>query len=190
MKATVRVMLCSATHMKPGGTTMQRQVDYSEAIVSKYPEQVVIGIARDARGRHNPITLGWTMIVSHEPPMMAVAIGKTRYSLETFRHAREFVIALPSEHQESEAMLFGTKSGRELDKLAAANCPVAPARKVDSVLLAEAVANFECRLVGELEAGDHVIFVGQVVCSHVNERRLNRLYTVGEGYQMAGLPRR
>ena len=169
---------------------MQRQVSYPQAITSKYPEQIVIGIARDSQGKHNPITLGWTMIVSHEPPMMAVSIGKTRYSLEAFRHAREFVVAFPSEHQQDEAMLFGTKSGRDMDKLAAAGCPIIPADKVDSVLLADAVANFECRLTAELEAGDHVIFVGQVVCSHVNDKPLNRLYTVGEGYTMAGLPRR
>ena len=120
---------------------MQKQVDYSRAIASKYPEQIVIGIARDRHGKHNPITLGWTMIVSHEPPMMAVAIGKTRYSLETFRQAGEFVIAFPSEHQRDEAMLFGTKSGRDTDKLADAGCPVLPASEIDSVLLADAVAN-------------------------------------------------
>ncbi len=168
---------------------MQQQVDYSPAAASKYPEQIVIGIARDSQGKHNPITLGWTMIVSHEPPMMAVAIGKTRYSLETFRHAGEFVIAFPSEHQQDEAMLFGTKSGRDMDKLAAAGSFIVPTRKIDSVLLADAVANFECKLVAELETGDHVVFVGEVVCSHLNDESLNRLYTVGEGYRMAGRPR-
>jgi flavin reductase (DIM6/NTAB) family NADH-FMN oxidoreductase RutF len=168
---------------------MQRRVDYSEAITAKYPEQIVIAIARDRNGKHNPITLGWTMIVSHEPPMMALSIGKTRYSLEAFRQAREFVVAFPSEHQRDEAMLFGTKSGRDMDKLASAGCAVAPASEIDSVLLADAVANFECKLTAELETGDHVVFVGEVVCSHRSEKPLNRLYTVGEGYKMAGLPR-
>ena len=165
---------------------MQRQVDYSQAIVTKYPEQIVVGVARDEHGRHNPITLGWTMIVSHVPPMMAVSIGKTRYSLETFRQAREFLIAFPSELQKEEVMLFGTQSGRDMDKLAASGCGFSAACRIDSVLFDGAVANFECRLTGELEAGDHVIFVGEVVCSHINERPLNRLYTVGEGYRMGG----
>ena len=168
---------------------MQKQVSYSEAISSKYPEQIVIGVARDRRGRHNPITLGWTMIVSHVPPMMAVSIGKTRYSLEAFRQAGEFVIAFPSEHQKDEAMLFGTKSGRDMDKFAAAGTAVVPACKIDSVLMADAVANFECKLVSELETGDHVVFVGEVICAHLNEYPLNRLYTVGESYKMSGLPR-
>jgi flavin reductase (DIM6/NTAB) family NADH-FMN oxidoreductase RutF len=169
---------------------MQTETSYSKAIVSKYPEQIVIAIARDEQGKHNPITLGWTMIVSHNPPMMAIAIGKTRHSLEAIRNAGEFVIAFPSENQADEAMLFGTKSGRETDKLAMAKTMTEPAKKIDSVLMSDAAANFECKLVSELEAGDHFIFVGEVVCSHLNEKPLNRLYTVGEGYQMGGLPRK
>lgn len=168
---------------------MQLQMEYARAITSKYPEQIVIGIARDPQGKHNPITLGWTTIVSHRPPMMVVSIGKTRHSLQAFRHAREFVIAFPSELQQNEAMMFGTRSGRDFDKLEAADCPTTPACKIDSVLLTDAVANFECKLVSEQEAGDHIIFAGEVICSHRNARSLNRLYTVGEGFTLAGLPR-
>jgi len=55
-----------------------------------------------------------------------------------------------------------------------------PATAIDSVLFADAVANFECRLVGEHEAGDHIIFVGQVVSAHVNQDGdVRRLYTLG-----------
>ena len=168
---------------------MQREAGYSEAIDSKYPEQIVIAIAKDSKGKHNPITLGWTMIVSGDPPMMAVSIGKTRWSLEAFRLAKEFVIAFPSEHQQEETMLFGTKSGRDTDKLAESGVTTQPAKQIDGVLLADAVANFECKLVGEMEAGDHVIFVGEVVQAHLNDNDLNRLYTVGAGYKMGGLPR-
>jgi flavin reductase (DIM6/NTAB) family NADH-FMN oxidoreductase RutF len=168
---------------------VQKATTYLEAIALKYPEQVVIAIAKDRQGKYNPITLGWTMVVSHDPPMMAIAVGKTRYSLEAIRSAGEFVIAFPSEHQAKETLLYGTKSGRDADKLADAGAKTAPAKKIDCVLLWEAVANFECELVSETEAGDHVVFIGQIVCSHVNETPLNRLYTVGQGYKMGGLPR-
>jgi len=168
---------------------MQREASYSDAINSKYPEQIVIAIAKDAKGNCNPITLGWTMIVSGSPPMMAVSIGKTRWSLEAFRLAKEFVVAFPSERQQEETMLFGTKSGRDMDKLAAAGAKTQPAKVIDGVLLADAVANFECKLVGEMEAGDHVIFVGEIVQAHRNEKPLNRLYTVGPNYKLGGLAR-
>ncbi|KKL80741.1 hypothetical protein LCGC14_2001740 [marine sediment metagenome] len=168
---------------------MQREASYSEVIVNKYPEQIVIAIAKDSRGNHNPITLGWTMIVSGSPPMMAVSIGKTRWSLEAVRSAGEFVIAFPSAGQVDETMLFGTKSGRDTDKLAESGAKTQPAQAIDSVLLSEAVANFECKLAGEMDAGDHVIFAGEVVRSHLSDSPLDRLYTVGPGYKMSGLPR-
>jgi len=168
---------------------MQTEATYLEAIVQKYPEQIVIGIAKDAKGTANPIALGWTMITSHAPPMMAVSIGLTRYSLEVFRGADEFVIAMPSESQETETMLFGTKSGRDMDKFAEAGTALEAASKIDGVLMTDAVANFECRKAAELATGDHVIFVGQIVCSHMNPDRPRRLYTVGESYRMGGLDR-
>ena len=160
---------------------MQASASYNQAIARKYPEQVAIAIAKDPQGKHNPITLGWIMLTSHEPPMMAISIGRTRYSLEAVRHAREFVVSFPSSAMASETSLFGTKSGRDLDKLAAAGVKTQPASVIDSVLLADAVANFECKLVSELETGDHVLFVGQVVAAHANEdRSVRRLYSLGD----------
>ena len=53
--------------------------------------------------------------------MMAISIGLTRYSLEVFRNAKEFVISMPSESQEEETMFFGTKSGRDYDKFVEMN---------------------------------------------------------------------
>lgn len=169
---------------------MQKHVDYLEAITLKYPEQVVIGIARDAAGTANPIALGWTMITSHQPPMMAVSIGLTRYSLEVFRAAEAFTIAMPAEHQADETMLFGTNSGRDMDKFAAAGTALTPAVEIDGVLMSEAVANFECVKRGEMTTGDHVIFAGEIVASHMNPDSPRRLYTVGAGHVMGGLDRR
>jgi len=168
---------------------MQNEVPYRQAVAMKYPEQIVVGIAKDSAGKCNPITLGWSTITSGDPPMMAVSIGLTRYSLEVFRGAAEFVLAMPSEHQAAEVLLFGSRSGRNCDKFAAAGSKLQPGRKVDCVLLADAAANFECRKVAELPTGDHVIFVGEVICSHVNPDGPNRLYTVGKGWKLAGLPR-
>lgn len=166
---------------------MQVETPFGEAIVKKYPEQVVIVLAREPSGRVNPITLGWTMLTSHVPPMMAFSVGMTRYSLGVLRAAKEWVIAFPSERQAEETLLFGTKSGRDTDKLAVSGVATSPAKIVDCVLLDDAVANFECRAAGELPTGDHVIFTGEVVAAHVNPDAPGRLYTVGKGYIMAGI---
>ncbi len=159
---------------------MQVIAPYDQAIARKYPEPVAIAIAKDAQGRYNPITLSWAMCTSHEPPMMAISIGLTRHSLQALRQAREFVLSFPSSRMASETLLFGTKSGRDLDKLAAGETKTQPASVIDGVLLADAAANFECRVVSETDTGDHVVFVGEVVAAHVNEdSEVRRLYCLG-----------
>ena len=166
---------------------MQKQAEFPEAIKTKYPEQVVIAIARDKNGKANPITLGWTMIVSGKPPMMAIAVASTHYSIETIRHSKCFCLAFPSSERAEMALFFGSKSGRDIDKFAEFDCKTEPAKTIDSVLLSDAVANFECTLESETAAGDHIIFVGKVICSHINTEPKKRLYTIGPGHKLGSV---
>jgi flavin reductase (DIM6/NTAB) family NADH-FMN oxidoreductase RutF len=167
---------------------MQKKVRHADAIKRKYPEAVAIAIAKDASGKHNPIALGWVMPTSGSPPMFAISIAPQRHSCDAVRQAGEFVLSFPSAAQAEEALFHGTKSGRDMDKLAEFGSATVPAAEIDSVLLADAVANFECRLVSEHASGDHVIFVGEVVAAHVNEdASVTRLYTTAPGYVMGGV---
>ena len=163
---------------------MQKQVEYSDAIKTKYPEQVVIAIAKDRNGKANPVTLGWTMIVSGKPPMMAIAVAAKHYSIEAINHSKCFTISFPSAEMAEAALFFGSKSGRNIDKFAEFDCQTAPAKEIDSLLLTDAVANFECELESQIPAGDHVIFVGKIVCSHINTETKKRLYTIGPGHKL------
>ena len=80
------------------------------------------------------------------------------------------------------------KAEVDLNKLAEYGTKTQPATVTDGVLLADAVANFECTLESELETGDHVILVGRVVASHIHETgETRRLYTLGEDYQLGGI---
>jgi len=166
---------------------MQKQVDYEQAIRTKYPEQVVIAIAKDKNGKANPITLGWTMPASGKPPMMAISVASGHYSVETIRYSRCFTISFPASDMAEAALFFGSRSGRDVDKFAEFDCRTEPAVAIDSVLLCDAVANFECTLESELAAGDHIIFVGRVVASHINTEPKKRLYTIGPGHKLGSV---
>ncbi len=166
---------------------MQIQVTYEEAIARKYPEQIALAIVKDPQGKYNPITLGWVMNTSHQPPMIAISIGKTRYTYQAFEKSEEFVVCLPSVEMREAVLLFGSQSGASMDKLAKSGLNVQPAVQIDGVLLSDAVANFECKLEGRLETGDHDIFVGRVVASHMNANRpLKRIYTLNASPEFGG----
>ena len=166
---------------------MQKQVEYEKAIKTKYPEQVVIAIAKDKKGKANPVTLGWTMIVSGEPPMMAISVYKGHYSIKTIRHSKCFTISFPSSGMADATLFFGSHSGRDTDKFAEFDCETLPAKKIDSVLLADAVANFECVLDSQKAAGDHIVFFGRIVAAHINTKPKKRLYTLGTGHKLGAV---
>lgn len=154
----------------------------------KYPEAVVVAIARNSLGKYNPITLGWCMPTSHVPPMLAISVGLTRYSLDVIRYAREFVISFPSSRMVNEVVYYGTTSGREIDKLGQSPLLTQNASEIDCVIIADAVSNFECRLESEHPTGDHVIFVGRVVASHTNEDpEVERLYKLEKTVILGGV---
>lgn len=163
---------------------MQKQVEYAEAAKTKYPEQLVIAVAKDKNGKANPVTLGWTMIASGSPPMMAIAVAAGHYTVQAIEHSKCFTIAYPSVEMADLALFFGSKSGRDGDKLAESDCRTEPATQIDSVLLSDAVANFECREELRVHAGDHIIYIGRIVATHVNTEPKKRLYTIAPGHKL------
>ncbi len=163
---------------------MQKQVEVAEAVKTKYPEQIVIAIARDKKGKANPITLGWTMFASGNPLMMAIAVAAGHYTVQAIEHSKCFTIAYPSAEMAEDALFFGSRSGRDTDKFAESHCKTEPAQQIDSVLLTDAVANFECIEESRVQAGDHIIYIGRVVAAHVNTEPKKRLYTIAPGHKL------
>jgi len=157
------------------------------AIESRYPEQIAVCIARDAGNRYNPMTIGWFMPVSMKPPMLAVAIGKTRHTLQAIRTSREFVLSFLSEPQADIARFFGTHSGKDTDKFSVVRCETLKAEKMDNRLIKDAVSNFECVVKSEMDAGDHVLIIGEVICSHITDNPVNRMFTLVKAEHLEGV---
>ena len=146
---------------------MQKRTNYSAAIEDRITENVSYAIAKDENGTPNPITLAWLMRTSQEPPMLAISVALKSHSYKAIRHSKCFTVVFPNEAQIKEAVFFGTHSGDDLDKLKEFGTATSSADEIDSVILNDATANFECVLEGELITGDHAIFAGKVVASHV-----------------------
>ena len=163
-----------------------REVSFNEAVGKKYPEWIVMVNTVDAKGRPNTMPAGWSMVASGAPPLLAVSVGHTRYTHELIRLAGEFVIAFPSSGLEDAVMFCGSRSGRDLNKFGEYELEALPAARVKVPLLGGCVANFECRLTAEMEAGDHTIFLGEVLASHVDDEAGPRILNFAtQGYAPA-----
>lgn len=166
---------------------MQKQVPHSEANKAwARPSRIVLAVSADEDGAADIIALGWKMTTSGQPPMVAVSIAPPRHSHGIIQRTGEFVLSVPGEHLAEATMFCGTTSGRDTDKFKETGLTPLPAVKVKPPLIGEALVNLECLVRGELTTGDHTIFAGEIVASHVAENLDRRLLiSIGQesGYE-------
>lgn len=146
-----------------------KRVEVSQALARKYPEWIILVVARDGQGRPNLMPAGWGMICSGQPPLVAVAIAPERYTHTCIEQTGEFVFAWAGEGQAELVQFAGTRSGAEVRKFEEIDIPTAEPAEINVPLLAEAAANLECRVWAAYPSGDHTIFVGEVVAAHIPE---------------------
>lgn len=167
---------------------MQKKAGISKALSRKYPEAVVLVVTRSPKGKANVMAVGWVSMASLEPAMLMLGIDDAAYTYELIRKTKEFVVAFPNERMRREVLYAGTHHGHKRDKLAETGLATQKARKVRPPILADAVANFECRLVTITRPGDCPLIIGKIITAHENtDPRLKRLYTVGKDYRLGGV---
>lgn len=158
-----------------------KSVSVGEAWSLKYPEQVVMVTSVNSNGIPNTMPAGWCMPSSGKPPMLAVSIGKERYTSENIKDSNEFVISFPNENTVEKLVFCGKKSGRDMKKLDRCNWETQSAKLVKPPLLANCTVHFECRVSSVTLSGDHLIFLGEIIASHVAEDKTGRIYNFGQG---------
>jgi len=167
---------------------MQKKVNISKALTRKYPEQIVLVATGKPDGGGNVMAVGWVAIASSAPPMFMLGIDDGAYTYELIKKTKEFVVAFPNEKMAKEVLYVGTRHGHKCDKIAGSGLRVQKADKVKAPLMADAVANFECKLVAIYQPGDCPLIIGKVIAASENIKTdLKRLYTVGPGYKMSGV---
>lgn len=153
------------------------------------PSRVVVGVVPAATTSGvNLITLSFDMYCSYKPPMMAVAVQNINASYKLILQASEFVLAVPGESLAAEAMECGMRSLREIDKVEHLNLELIDSKNVRVPGLRRAIANIELIKRQSIEAGDHVLVVGEVLRFGVNTESTERpLLSVGadtRGYEV------
>jgi flavin reductase (DIM6/NTAB) family NADH-FMN oxidoreductase RutF len=149
--------------VRPVSNDETRSQDQRDEALKLLPAPVaVIGVRRgDELGG---MTAAWLTRVSHEPPLLLVAVGHRRYTRELLESAGAFSVSILADDQPEVARIFGLHSRRERDKWA----------QVDHVLLSDGVpalghcaARLLCRIRDRVPLGDHDGIVGEVVSAEI-----------------------
>jgi flavin reductase (DIM6/NTAB) family NADH-FMN oxidoreductase RutF len=118
----------------------------------------VVGVADGER--RDAFTAAWVVQTSFEPLLLGVSVNPQNASYPILRAAGSFTVNVLRQGQIELARRFGTRSGRDEDKLSGVRWH---AGRGGAPILDDTLAYFECELGATLPAGDHELVLGRVI---------------------------
>lgn len=124
---------------------------------AQFATGVTVATVRAADGTPHGLTISSFTSVSIQPPLILICIDYGCAFLSHFRACTSFAVNVLSEPQRDLSLTFALKPEGRFEGVdwyaSATGVP----------LLRGCLANIECRLSSILEAGDHAIFLGEVI---------------------------
>ena len=135
----------------------------------KLPIKPIYLVSCEHDGKKNIISVGMFAYFSGKPLLVGIGIAPSRYSYELIQKSKAYVVNVVDDKLVDAVRICGEKSGRDLDKFKLAKLTAASATKIAAPIIEESPLSIECKVVQEVEVGDHVWFIGEVVATHCRE---------------------
>jgi len=124
-------------------------------------------VGANVKGKPNYMTAAWATVACMAPPMVCVAINKTRYTAQGIEENKTFSLNVPAAKQVVETDHCGLVSGTQEDKSRVflsfyGKLKTAP-------LVEECPVNIECRLFKSVDCGSHLLHIGEVMEIHADK---------------------
>lgn len=139
------------------------QIDLAKWYKILAPRATVLVSTVDAQGNSNAAPFSFVMPVSTKPPVIAIAMVATRHTLANIRETGDFVVNLAGEKLLTQLMVCARPLPRGTSEIKEAGLHEEKAKAVSSPRIKECFAWFECKLREIVEAGDHLIVLGDIV---------------------------
>jgi|SRR5215218_3842240 len=137
--------------------------DEFRSALSRFASGVTVVTTKDAAGRLHGITVSAFSSVSLDPPLILICIERSAGSHHVFQESGVFVVNILSSEQQELSDRFASQLPERFDG-------VDMALNIDGIpVLANCLANLECRVKLTADGGDHSIFVGEVETASVYE---------------------
>jgi flavin reductase (DIM6/NTAB) family NADH-FMN oxidoreductase RutF len=138
--------------------------DFKTAL-GQFASGVTVVTTRDAEGQPLGLTISSFCSVSLEPPLVLVCVDLRSETNAGFEASKMFGLSVLAEGQEEWSRRFASGGPAKFGDV------TIETGTHGVVLVPGALAHLECRVTASYEAGDHVIYVGEVVRIHVNPGR-------------------
>ena len=135
-----------------------------------YPMPTTI-VGANVKGKANFLAIAYCGIVQHQPPMIAVTLGKRHYTNAGIKENQAFSVNIPSEEMVEVTDYIGLKSGSVIDKSRLFG--VFYGELKTAPMIEEAPLNLECKLIKILDfGGTNEIFLGEIIEAYAREEIL------------------
>ncbi len=124
---------------------------------------VTIVTTRDATGERKGMTANSFTSVSLNPALVLICVGKGSSNITAFEEAKSFAINVLHSGQESVASLFAAKG---VDRFAGVETFEA---LTGAPVLKDCLGWFDCTPHRHVDAGDHIILIGEVQAYGMSE---------------------
>jgi flavin reductase (DIM6/NTAB) family NADH-FMN oxidoreductase RutF len=129
---------------------------------------------RTGENSANILTIAWGGVLAGGPPTIGIAVGKSHYSTPFLHKEGNFTINIPNSQQDVVADYCGIVSGiNNPNKASTCGFTLVPSTKIPSPLITECPINFECKTYQELDFKGTILFMGEVVETHISESVLD-----------------
>lgn len=156
-------------------------LDAKKTLLRKIPHGLFIcGVAEGEEV--NGFTASWVTQGSFDPPLVVLAVRADSTSNGMIQRSGSFSLSVLAADQKDLAAVFFKPQQAVGGRFEAA--PYSRGA-MGLPILDDALGGVECRLVGQVAAGDHTVFVGEVV-SAVLHRDGAALDLAGTGWQYGG----
>lgn len=144
------------------------EVDLARATRLLQPGPVTIVTARH-KDKQNGMVAAWVTPVSNDPPMVALAVYPARYTHELIVKSGTFALNIPPRSLAGKVKQLGSVSGEEVDKFVTTKLDLYTGSQINAPLISECIGHLECGVVETLRAGNHTLFLGEIVAASANE---------------------
>lgn len=139
-------------------TTMDQKEKIGKAI-GRIPSGV-FAVTAERHGLRDGLLASWVSQAAFEPPMISVAIKKERHLLELLGVGARFTLNVLSKKNMDVYKSFVRPFTQGMDRFS--GLKLLPSSE-GGPIIAEAVAFMDCVTRTMVEAGDHVIVIGEVI---------------------------
>lgn len=154
-----------------------------------YPRQTILVTTEadiDVMGKiidkKNIMTLSWHMPVSFDPMLYAISIGKERFSYKLIKESGVFCVNFMPYALKDKVLFCGRNTGKIMDKFRESGLTEEECDKIHCPRIKESLAYLECKVINEVSAGDHAIFVGKVVNASIKKEGKRLIHKGGDNF--------